>query len=225
MSVHLQKELDQLERQLLSLSAFVQENIQKAVRAFEDRDTRLAQQVINADAEIDAMEVDIEEECLKMLALYQPVAVDLRFIVAALKINNDLERVGDLAKNIAKRVEIMAENPQVQIPFDFNPIASYTLELLRKTLESFVKLDIKQAYEISKMDKRIDEEHRKAEDAVSQAIQKNPKDDRCLLQTLWVSRCLERVGDHATNIAEDIIYILEGEIVRHSTKGKIIEEQ
>ncbi len=218
MSVHLQKELDRLERQLLSMSAFVQENIQKAVKAFEDRDTALAAQIIEDDREIDAMEVDVEEECLKMLALYQPVAVDLRFIVAALKINNDLERVGDLAKNIAKRVNVLAKNPQVKIPFDFKPISDYTLDLLNRTLDAFVKLDIQQAYEIRKMDKRIDEEHSKAEDAVSQAIQKSPQDDRCLLQALWVSRCLERVGDHATNIAEDIIYILEGEIVRHSAK-------
>ncbi len=218
MSVHLQKELKRLERQLLSISALAQENIQKAVQAFEQRDTQLAQQVMDADDEIDAMEVDIEEECLKMLALYQPVAVDLRFIVAALKINNDLERVGDLAKNIAKRVDILARNPQVQIPFDFKPIGEYTLELLRKTLDAFVHLDLEQAYRIGKMDKRIDEELGNAENAVIRAIQLSPEDDRCLLQTLWVSRNLERVGDHATNIAEDIIYILEGEIVRHSGK-------
>ncbi len=218
MSVHLQKALKQLEQMLLEISSLAQQNIQKAVQAFEQRDTELARQVMDADDEIDAMEVDIEEECLKMLALYQPVAVDLRFIVAALKINNDLERVGDLAKNIAKRVDILAQNPQVQIPFDFKPIGKHTLDLLDKTLDAFVQLDLHKAYEIGDMDKLIDEEHSNAENAVIRAIQRTPENDRCLLQTLWVSRSLERVGDHATNIAEDIIYILEGEIIRHSDK-------
>ncbi|MFW5893703.1 MAG: phosphate signaling complex protein PhoU [Verrucomicrobiota bacterium] len=218
MSVHLQKALKQLEQMLLGISSLAQQNIQKAVQAFEQRDTELARQVMDADDEIDAMEVDIEEECLKMLALYQPVAVDLRFIVAALKINNDLERVGDLAKNIAKRVDILAQNPQVQIPFDFKPIGKHTLDLLDKTLDAFVQLDLHKAYEIGDMDKLIDEEHSNAENAVIRAIQRTPENDRCLLQTLWVSRSLERVGDHATNIAEDIIYILEGEIIRHSDK-------
>ncbi len=220
MSKFMQKELDRLEHQLLALSALVQESIHKAVQAFQERDVKLAEEVTRADREIDRMEVEIEEECLKLLALYQPVAIDLRFIVAALKINNDLERVGDLAKNIGKRVAIMAGHPEVEIPFDFRGFASQTLEMLRRTIDAFINLDLEQAYEITRLDQVIDGMHHQAEETISQAIRQHPKRDIPYLQILWVSRCLERIGDHATNIAEDVIYLMEGEIIRHREKLK-----
>ncbi len=218
MSKYMQKELERLESMLLALSALVQENIHKAIRAFQTRDVELARQVSSADREVDRMEVDIEEECLKMLALYQPVAIDLRYIIAALKINNDLERVGDLANNIAKRAVVMAESTEVRIPFDFSGFARQTLDMLSKTIDAFIKLDLVRAREIMKLDEVIDRKHSEAEETIGRVIREDPAHDIPYLQILWVSRCLERIGDHATNIAEDIIYLLEGEIIRHRHK-------
>ncbi|MCF7854188.1 MAG: phosphate signaling complex protein PhoU [Candidatus Pacebacteria bacterium] len=218
MSKHLEHELDELEKQLLTLSACVEESIHKSIKAFETRNTDLADEVIAEDQKIDEIEVDLEEECLKILALYQPVAVDLRFIVAALKINNDLERVGDYASNIAKRTKKVAALAPVSLPFDFHDMAEKALAMLRQSLDSFVRMDTRMAHEIRSMDKVVDECNREVERLANKGIKEDPGNEEAYLQIIWVSRSLERVGDHATNIAEDIIYMLEGEIVRHSIK-------
>ncbi len=218
MSRHLQHELDRLEKQLLTLSAHAEESIHNSIRAFEERDIELADKVIEYDQRIDAMEVDLEEDCLKILALYQPVAIDLRFIIAALKINNDLERVGDCATTIAKRTKTLAKYPPVTINFDFHHMADKALSLLRKSLDSFVNLDTQLAHEVRLLDKEVDNMNNDLERLAGEAIRTTPDKEMPLLQLMWVSRTLERVGDHATNIAEDIIYMLEGEIVRHTAK-------
>ncbi len=214
----IQKELQKLEHQLLTLSALVQENINNAVSAFQGRNAKLAAEVQNADQNIDQLEVEIEEECLKLLALYQPVASDLRYIIAALKINNDLERIGDLADNIAKTIPVMAENPKIEIPFDFASFTEETVNMLNQTIDAFINMDLEGARAILPMDDKIDEKNRQVQQVISRAIRRNPEQDIPYLQVLWVSRCLERIGDHATNIAEDIIYLLEGKIIRHQGK-------
>ncbi len=220
MSKHLEHELDRLETQLLTLSAQVEESIHAAVRALENRDVALAEQIIHDDRIIDEMEVDLEEECLKILALYQPVAGDLRFIIAALKINNELERVGDLAASVAKRVRKLAAAPPIDLPVNLRELAEKTLSLLRQSLDSFVRLDTQLAHQVCFLDKEVDKRNRAVEKMVTQALKETPDQDEAMLQILWVARSLERVGDHATNIAEDVIYMLEGEIVRHTMKKK-----
>jgi phosphate transport system protein len=218
MSKHLEHELDKLERQLLALGALVEEHMHGALKAFETRDVALAEKVIAADEKVDEMEVELEEECLKILALYQPVAIDLRFIISALKINNDLERVGDLATGIAKRARRVAQLPPIEIPFDFREMAERALGLLRLSLDSFVKMDTRLANEVRLLDREIDKRNREVEQYVMEAVKKEPTQEEVLFQLVLISRALERIGDHATNIAEDIIYMLEGEIIRHTAR-------
>ncbi len=220
MTEHMRKELNHLEQRLLSLTALVQENIRQAIVSFKNRDVPLAQKVRDADQEIDQQEVEIEEECLKMLALYQPVASDLRYIVAAMKINNDLERVGDLANNIAKTVPVMAEHPNISIPLDLDSYTEETINLLDRTIDAFINLNLQTAKELLQEDEKIDEYNREVQRLIPAILRENPRHEAACVQVLWVSQCLERIGDHATNIAEDIIYLLEGEIVRHQDKLK-----
>ena len=126
MSIHLQREVERLKKLILSLSATVEKSLRQAVKSIADRDSTLAKQVVENDLEIDQAEIDVEEECLKILALHQPVAIDLRFIVAVLKMNNDLERIGDLAVNMAQRALLLNEQVKIDIPFDFSGIAEKT---------------------------------------------------------------------------------------------------
>lgn len=218
MTVHFHHEVEKLHDNLLHLSAVVEENIHNGIRAFETRDTSAAEAVIEKDNQIDQMEVELEEECLKLLALYQPVAIDLRCIVAAMKINNDLERVGDLATNIAKRVKTYAQYPDIESPFDLEQMAQSATDLLRRSLDAFVNLDIKIAEEIRVKDDDVDAYNDQAQQVISDAIKREPQKEDGYIQLVWVAKHLERVADHATNIAEDIIYMLQGKIVRHTGK-------
>jgi phosphate transport system protein len=175
----------------------------------------MAQSVIESDVDVDSEEVEIEEECLKLLALYQPVAVDLRFIVAVLKINNDLERIGDLAVNIAQRSLTLASQQPIEIGFDLSGMAEKARGMLRKSLDSLVKMDTSLAREVCAEDEEVDEMNRRMYDLVKKQVVKAPDRVQCLLQLLLVSRNLERIADLSTNIAEDVIYMVDGVIVRH----------
>jgi len=211
----LQKEIEDLKRQILALATAVEERVQMAVRAIDDRDPDLAQKVIEGDPEIDRMEVDLEEEGLKILALHQPVAVDLRWIVAVLKINNDLERVGDLAANIARSAAFMSAQPPVRMPFDFAQMAAKAQAMLRKSLSAFVEMDKQLAYEVCAADDELDHMRDQVKRLVKDSIQAHPEGMEYLDHLQSVACRLERVSDHATNIAEDVIYMVDGEIVRH----------
>ncbi|SYZ72850.1 Phosphate-specific transport system accessory protein PhoU [Candidatus Zixiibacteriota bacterium] len=219
MAKHLQREIDKLKKKILALSAVVEESVNHAVRSISARDLRLADKVMDGDKEIDQMEVDVEEECLKILALDQPVAIDLRFIIAVLKINNDLERIGDLAANIAERAAFLATKEPVDIPFDFPGMSQLSESMLRRSLDALVNLDAKLAYEVINSDDAVDEMHREMYSRIQEEIVKRPEKLDCLINLLAVSRQLERIADHATNIAEDVIYMIEGEIVRHQAEG------
>ena len=216
MSKHFQREIDALKRKLLNLSSQIEDLVHKAVKSVEDRDGELAQTVIASDNQIDDMEVAVEEECLKLLALYQPVAIDLRIVIAILKINNDLERIGDLACNIADRALLLAARKKVAAIFPFQDMSQKVKLMLHKSLVSFVNLDIKIAGEVCSSDIEVDLIHRDVHKLIEDAARLWPEDIDALLYYLSVSRNLERIADHATNIAEDVIYIVEGEIVRHS---------
>lgn len=218
MAEHLRREIEKLKKLILSLSAAVEENVYKAVGALEERNRTLAEEVIQEDAKIDQMEVDVEEECLKVLALYQPVAIDLRFIIAILKINNDLERVGDLAVNIAERVCFLAAREKPEIPLDFLDMAEKTRSMFRKSLDSLVNRDSALAHEVLCADDEIDAINREMYVRIQDAIRKKPERLESLIHMLSCSRHLERIADLATNVAEDVIYMIEGEIVRHGTE-------
>jgi phosphate transport system protein len=215
MSIHLRREVDKLKKEILTLSAHVEESVHKAVKSVAERNSHLANQVVDHDMEIDQMEVDVEEECLKTLALHQPVAIDLRFIIAVLKINNDLERIGDLAVNIAERGIFLASRPPVEVPFDFPKMAQIAQSMLHKSLDSLVNLDTVLANQVIAQDDSLDAMNREMYDKVQQQILKRPDQIECLIHLLATSRQLERIGDHATNIAEDVMYMINGQIVRH----------
>jgi phosphate transport system protein len=225
MAKHMQREIEKLKKQILSLGALVEESVRHAVVAIEDHDADLAQRVIDGDSEVDQMEVDIEEECLKILALYQPVAVDLRFIVAVLKINNDLERIADLAVNIAERAVFLAKQPPTSIPFDFHGMAEKAQSMLRRGLDALVNMDAMAAQQVCLDDDEVDAINRQMYGLVKEGIRHNIESVDQMIHLLSVSRHVERIADQATNIAEDIIYMIQGEIVRHRTEDYIEQHQ
>jgi len=215
MTIHLQREIERLKKHILRLSAVVEESVHRAVKSLEERDSYLAQLVMESDFEIDKMEVEIEEECLKILALHQPVAVDLRFIVAVLKINNDLERIGDLAVNIAERAEFLASQERINIPFDFSGMARKAKSMLKRSLDALMKMDALLARGVCASDDEVDAMNRDMYMLVQEGIRSQPEHLESLIHVLSASRHLERIADHATNIAEDVLYMIKGEIVRH----------
>lgn len=214
MKKHLQRELEKLKKDILNLGTIVEERVRMAIKSLEMADGELAKQVIKNDYEIDELEVEVEENCLKILALHQPVAVDLRFLNAVIKINNDLERIGDEAVNIAKRVKKNAKI-DVDIHFEFTQFAEKVAIMLKHSLDSLVNLDIDLAFKVIMLDDEVDEIHGNNYSLIEKEIKKQPEQARFLINLLMISRHLERIGDHATNIAEDVIYMIEGEIVRH----------
>jgi len=218
MPVHLFREIENLKREILTLGAMAETAVRDATWAIENRDEPLARNVLENDDKLDNMEVQIEEDCLKTLALYQPVAIDLRFIVAVLKINNDLERVGDLAVNVAERAAFLATQPPVDISFDFQAMARQAQEMLKESLDSLVSLSAAQARAVLTSDDKIDAMNREMYRIVQDAIHAHPDQTGSLIHLLSASRHLERIADHATNIAEDVIYMIEGVIVRHKTE-------
>lgn len=215
MARYLIRELDKIKKKILSLGTLVEERVRMTSEAVDNRDAAIAEKIIDSDWEIDEMEVDIEEECLKILALHQPVAVDLRFIVAAIKINNDLERIGDQAVNIAERVLTISKRPEMDFVFDYAPMAEKAEAMLKMSLDSLVTMDVDLAFKVITLDDEVDDIKALAYDRIKTAIKDNPARVGYLINLLLISRHIERLADHTTNIAEEVIYLIEGEIVRH----------
>ena len=209
------RELEKLKKRILTLGAMVEERVYMATKAIENNDSGLADKIIKSDYEIDEMEVDVEEECLKILALYQPVAVDLRFITAVIKINNDLERIADEAVNIARGVKYIAKGEKPHFDFDFYLMSEKTEAMLKKSLDALVNLDVDLAFKVCLLDDEVDKFNGEAHRMVKDVIKDNPEHVEYFINLLLISRHLERIADHATNIAEEVIYLIEGEIVRH----------
>lgn len=224
MSVHLKKDIEKLKKKILTLSVVVEEALFDAVTAVKKRDDELAQKVIDNDRQIDEMEVEVESDCLKILALHQPVASDLRYVISVLKINNDLERVGDLAANIAQRAVEMKFQGQSAIPFNFDPMFEEVKAMLEKSLKALIQLDLEEAKMVRAMDDEVDEMHRNVYHFTEEKIRENPEMTGIFLQILSLSRYLERIADLATNIAEDVIYMVEGTIARHSPESIKMDE-
>jgi phosphate transport system protein len=215
MTTHFVRELEKLKKKILSLGALVEERVYLAIKAIESKDPDLATRIIRSDYEIDETEVEIEEECLKVLALHQPVAIDLRFIIAVIKINNDLERIGDEAVNIAERIQSMAKRSNYSFNFDYTEMAEIAAAMLKQSLDALVNLDIDTAFRVITMDDDVDNIQGNAYSQIKQAMREHPEEMTYLINLYLISRHLERVADHATNIAEEVIYLIEGEIVRH----------
>jgi phosphate transport system protein len=215
MAIHLMKEIEGLKRRTLSLSTIVEENVGRAVKAFSEKNEKLARQVIELDTVIDTLEIEVEEECLKILALHQPVAVDLRFIIAVLKMNSDFERIGDLATNIVERALALSGTPDSEIADKLGFMVEKTRTMLKNSLDSLVNLDGPLAKKVCISDDEVDTCYREMYAHIKKNIIAAPEHLDDLLQVLSVSRHLERIADHATNIAEDVIYLIEGEISRH----------
>lgn len=215
MSRHLQYDLQQAYHHLLSISGQVEEMIDTAVKSLVDRRRDLADQVIGRDREIDQQEVRIEEECLKMLALHQPVAADLRRITTMMKVNNDLERMADLACNIAERGYCLAPVPEFPIPAMINEMVSMATQMVHDGLDAFVNSDIDLAYQVIGRDDKVDDLNVKVIAQITNLMANNNQWIEAGLNCFSGARHLERIADHATNIAEDVVYMVNGVIVRH----------
>ncbi len=174
MSIHLQREIDKLKRDLLLICSIVEEQVQKAIRALLDRDTELAAEVQALDAEVDQREINLEEECLKTLALHQPVAINLRQLVAALKINNDLERIGNMAVNVARKAAALAVEPALAIPGDFAEMGEQTQAMLRKSLDALVQMDAVLARGVCACDDEVDQLKRTIRNQIEEQIGRDP---------------------------------------------------
>ncbi|NUQ34900.1 MAG: phosphate signaling complex protein PhoU [Planctomycetaceae bacterium] len=215
MSKHLERDLKHIEKELLTVGTLVEEAINKAMTSLIDKNEELANEVIAGDKKIDAKEVEIEEHCLKVLALNQPLASDLRFIITVLKVNNDLERMGDHAVNIAKRARHIARDEGLVIPVDFRPIAESVRTMVSKSLDALVNVDIRLAKKILEDDDIVDEQNKKMIRELIAIMKEHPASIPSCMDMVSASKQLERVGDLATNIAEDIIFMVEGDVVRH----------
>jgi phosphate transport system protein len=215
MGVHLEIEIEKLKKKIILYGGMIEKNLEDAIRSIQAKDNELARKVMEADGLADQWEVDTEEECLKILALHQPVAVDLRFIIAVLKINNDLERIGDEAVNIAERSLRVLPLTLPGAAVDFAPLCARVQRALRECLDSLVRLDAPLAHRVRGGDDEIDEMVHVLFVHLKNEIRLHPEQVDQLVEYLRVCRHLERIADHATNIAEDVIYMIEGSIVRH----------
>lgn len=215
MTQHLRREIELLKKNILSLSTLVEETVSQAVQAVLDRNKELAIAVHGSDDAIDQMEIEVEEDCLKILALHQPLSIDLRFIIAVLKINNDLERIGDQAVNIASRARALSDFPTVQDPFDLKGMTSKVKKMLQESLDSLVNMDPELARQVCRSDHEIDDIHKQSYSITQEKLKEDPSLSEPMILFLSVSRNLERIADLAENIAEDVIYMCTGDIVRH----------
>lgn len=215
MSLHLEKAIKKLTGELISLSAQVEESVKLSIRSLSDRNIGIAEKVISNDEIIDRKEIDIEEECLKIFALHQPVAIDLRRVVTILKVNNDLERIGDLAQNISKSVIRILTSPVIVEEFNISDICNSVQSMVKMSIDAISTVDIDKAREILRTDDIVDRQNAILYKEMTEKIKRSPEDLDTLIQYVHIIRHLERIADHTTNIAEDIIYMINGEIIRH----------
>jgi phosphate transport system protein len=218
MSKHLERDLEALEREILAQSSLVEEMIVKACRALVDRRVDMSSEVVASEQEIDSREVKIEEECLKILALHQPVAVDLRRTATVLKINTELERIADLAVNIAERTASLSDYLDFEIPDKLERMSTKATDMVHDALDAFVDLNVETARDVCRRDEEMDMLNRLVIDELYELMQAHPDQVEPGMHVFSISRHVERIADCATNIAEDVIYLVEGEIARHHSE-------
>lgn len=217
MTRHFLHALEDLNKEVLAMGGAVEAAVGRAVRAFMDHDVAACQEVIDGDRAIDLHELKIDEECLKILALHQPTARDLRFVTGVMKIINDLERVADLAVNIAERGQEMASLPPRDVPPALVEMADRVRAMLTASLDALVNRDAARAREVLSMDEAVDAFLKGLFDAMEADMAERPSEIRRDLKVLSGARNLERIADHASNVAEDVVYMVEGTVLRHRT--------
>jgi phosphate transport system protein len=216
MRTRFQQGLDELRQKLLRMGGLAEQAVDRACQAYLDRDLNRCQMVLEGETHINAFEREIDELAFDMLAMQQPMAVDLRFILAVTKINADLERVGDQAVNIAERVMDMVALPAVDLPVDIGRMSAAVSAMVRRALESFIEAKAELAQAVLEMDNVVDRMRDEAFIVLVKTMNERPETTRQALDALLVARNLERVADHATNIAEDVIFWVRGADVRHN---------
>jgi len=220
MTIHIHKEIDRLKKMILEMGTKVEHNLHEAVKTIVKFDLAIAERLMGEEEDIiNQMEIDIEEECLKTLALHQPVAVDLRVLVVILKINNELERINDFSVNLAERAIDLNRLGAIQFPFDFLGMAELSQAMLAKCLDSLIHMNPELAREVIASDDEVDSRHAAVYQVVKEEILSKPEKIDITIQYPSISRYLERVADLACNIAEDVIYLVEGDIVRHQEES------
>jgi phosphate transport system protein len=212
---HFQEELDELKRRLLEMGGLAEDRLQHAVKSVVERDLALMERVLGGDADINRLHVEIDDRCVKLLALHQPMAVDLRAIVAAVKINTDLERVGDLAVNIAEAGQRYLQHPPVKELIDIPRMATLAQTMLRDALDAFVRRDVELAQSVLTADDRLDGLKTQVFRELLTYMLGDPATIPPAIDLILISRHLERIGDHATNVAEDVIFMVSAKDVRH----------
>ena len=210
-----QQSLDELKENLLVMAGLAEQSIQRAIEAYRVRDLSICDLVSRSEIAINRLERDIDQAALDLLAMEQPMAIDLRFILSVIKINADLERVGDAAKSISDRVRNMEQMAVVDLPVDIPRMASLAADMVRKSLQSFIEGDGAMARTVLTMDDAVDAMNRAAYKSLTKVMEEESHLAPQALNALMISRNLERVADHATNIAEDVIFWVEGADVRH----------
>ncbi|MGH9343039.1 MAG: phosphate signaling complex protein PhoU [Terriglobia bacterium] len=216
---HFLQDLEELQQKLLEMSGLVESSIHESVLALTERRARRVETVWANETRINRLEIAIDELAIRLLALQQPAAGDLRFITAAIKINTDLERMGDLAVNIAQRTLVLIENPNVKIFGDIPKMAALTQEMVRKCLDAFVRRDADLAREVLLSDDEVDRRRTAAQEELIAFMQKDPTTIAEGVGLILISRHLERIADHATNIAEDTLFLVKGVDVRHRAES------
>ena len=225
MDTHFQKELAKLKESLLKMAGLVEEAINNSVQALVKRDSDLVDKTMDLESRINAMDLDIEEMCLKLLALRQPMAIDLRFITAAMKINTDLERMGDQAVNIAERATSLNQEPPLKPYIDIPRMAEIAQTMVRDVLDSFVKRDSKLARSVLERDDLVDGLNHQVFRELLTFMISDPASILRSAHLMIVCRCLERIADHATNIAEDVIFMVEARVVKHHAEERGKKEE
>jgi len=215
---HFQEELEQLKTRLLEMGGIAEEQVRIAIKGLTDRDHDLIERVLTGDDPLNALHIEIDNRCFTLLALYQPMAADLRTIVAAVKINTDLERVGDLAVNIAEAARRYVAHPPVKKLIDIPRMATIAQAMLRDSLDAFVRRDTALAQQVLDEDDRLDTLKNQIFRELLTYMLQDPSTIEPALDLILVSRHLERIGDHATNVAEDVIFIVSARDVRHHAR-------
>ncbi len=216
MQRHFHEELETLKQTLLAMGGLVEDQIRRVVQALVERDSDLAQEVIERDREVNTYDVEVDEKCVELLALHQPTAGDLRFITTAMKIVTDLERIGDQAVNIAQRVVELNREPQLKPYIDLPRMADQAQRMVKESLDAFVARDTDLARQVCGEDDSVDAFKEQIFRELLTFMMEDPKTIPRAIRLILISRFLERVADHATNIAEMVIYMVESKMVRHT---------
>ncbi len=225
METHFQQELSRLKEDLLKMAGLAEQAINNAIDALVRRNTALAEKTITEDEKINQMEIKIDEHCLRLLALHQPMAADLRFITSAMRINTELERIGDQAVNIAERVIALNQEPQLKPYIDLPRMAEITQSMVKDVLDAFVNRDPQLARSVCERDDQVDALNDQVFRELLTYMISDPQTITRAVHLIILSRCLERIADHATNIAEGVIFMVKALVIKHRADTKAPEEE